>query len=303
MVARSRLRLGVGIAVLQQMSQWPTIVCRALLISAAIDSVSFGHRLHHPVLAERSAEAAARPMSPRRSRRSAAAARRAGARRRPGFLPTRLSVPTARSFETSGMIRAERKPACDEHVRVEVVRRRGIHVLDDQRLSRTHDAADHRPLDLEHDLRPRRVAAALRPARARCRSETPRRPRSSSASPTRSHGTSRAMRDASAWNASGTSTERVDDLEHRVLRLQLLDLAERGAMRLFFEVRLRTSQSIRRVASAASTSSVIQTMRTWTKTARRGTAVLTCVQSSGWTAPKAMSSQIAQTGARSSRSP
>ena len=47
--------------------------------------------------------------------------------------------------------------------------------------------------------------------------------------PTRSHGTIRAMRRASAWNASVTSGAR-DDVEDVVLRFELLDLIERQAM-------------------------------------------------------------------------
>ena len=63
-------------------------------------------------------------------------------------------------------------------------------------------------LGLEDDVRPRPRPPLLLVAPGRCRSGTPRRSRTGARGRRDRMATSRTMRSASAWNASGTSTER-----------------------------------------------------------------------------------------------
>ena len=73
----------------------------------------------------------------------------------------------------------------------------------------------------------------------------------SSARPTRSHGTSRAMRAGQRLEGERHVHRARDDLQHRVLHLQLLDLAERGLVLVL----VRRESAARQPADAAASRS------------------------------------------------
>ena len=186
------------------------------------------HDLHRPMFAERHVQLLRDPgdgenLGDRLQRVDVRLRERVGCRE------TTFSVPTARPRETSGIRSTDWKPDVMQDVGVEVVGRRGLDVADDHRLARSNDAAEDRALDLEDDLRPwPRPALFLLHARG-VGLELPSvfgEERQADTIARREPGDPRGERLEGERDVDRAR----DDVEHRVLRLQLIDFGQRCAV-------------------------------------------------------------------------
>ena len=204
------------------------IVCRALLISAAIDSitsaiVSIVRYLPTSMCSCCATCATARISAIGRSVSMSSSTNARGAR------DTRFSVPTPRPLEMSGSTSADLKPALSRTLTSSRSASACAIVGDQQRLERAHHHADRRAVDLEDDVRTRPVAPlVLLDARGEgfellAGLGQQRQPDAIAADQAGDPHRQRLERQADVDRPR-------DDLQHRILRLQLLDLVQRRAV-------------------------------------------------------------------------
>ena len=211
-------------------SQCPAIVCSALLISADTERVSSViDSTVRCLVATR--PAALRHLRHARISATGSSASTCACVKAARLRDTTFRVPTARSFDTNGNTSADAEPGRVRDVHVEKVGGAGGDVVDDHRLLRSDDRADGGALGLEDDLRPRAGAPFV--------VGDPRRvglkllavfveQREADAVAGHQPG------DALGHRLKGERhVHRLrEDLEHRVVHLQLLDFVARRAVRV-----------------------------------------------------------------------